>query len=202
MPLPEFIEPCLPRLQAEPPLGPLWTYEVKFDGYRVQVHKAGAEVAVYSRRGADFTRRAGRAVVESARRLPCESCILDGELIALGDDGVPSFEHLHARLSQSLAVVVFDVLALDGRDLRRLPLAERRAHLAPLLLQPTALVASGTFDDPLALLAACDAHGLEGIVCKRSDRPYRSGHSHDWVKVKTAAWRKANADRGKLFEQA
>jgi len=186
-------------LQAEPPLGPLWSHEVKFDGYRVQVHKDRDSVTVFSRRGADFTRRAGRAIVEAVRRLDCESCILDGELVAFGDNGLPSFEALHGRTSKSLAIVVFDVLAIEGVDLRAKPLSERREMLRGLMTEQGALVLSEAFDDPHALLAACAERGLEGIVSKRSDKPYRSGSSHDWVKVKTAVWKAANRERGKLF---
>src|SRR5690606_25744730 len=107
--------------------------------------------------------RAGRSVVEAIRRLQCKSCVLDGELIAMGEGGLPSFEHLHGRLSKSLAVVVFDVLELDGEDLKERPLSERQEILRGLVKGPSALVAVETFDDPISLLAACEEHGLEGI---------------------------------------
>jgi bifunctional non-homologous end joining protein LigD len=119
----------------------------------------------------------------------------------MDEDGAPSFDHLHSRSSKSLAVVVFDVLWLDGEDLRPLPLSERRKRLGPLIDTPSALVIAETFDDPLALLAACEAHKLEGIVSKRVDQPYRSGTSHGWIKVKTEAWHAFSRGRRKQFAQ-
>jgi bifunctional non-homologous end joining protein LigD len=141
--------------------------------------------------------------VRAARTLACKSCILDGELIAIGEDGKASFRDLHERSHAQRALVVFDLLELDGDDLRRLPLAERRQRLAKLFPIDGPIALADAFDDPLALLATCEAQGLEGIVSKRLDLPYRSGSSRgEWIKVKTAAWRQANRERHVLFTVA
>lgn len=195
-----FITPCQPRLASTPPIGPTWSHEFKFDGYRVQIHKSGETVIVYSRRGADFTKRAGRAIPESVRRIPCESCILDGEMIAF-EDGVPNF-HALRQGSGDLGVIVFDLLALDGVGLRGETLGYRRDRLGRLFPIQGPIALSEAFDDPHALLDACERMGLEGIVSKRLDRPYASGPTWDWVKVKSEAWRKANRQRFRLFREA
>ena len=197
-----FIEPCNPTASTRPPIGYAWCHEFKFDGYRVQLHKQGEAVIVYSRRGADFTRRAGREVVATARTLNCESCVLDGELVAIGDDGKASFRALHMRSGGGLAVIAFDLLELDGEDLRAKSLLERRRRLAKLFPVAGSIALSETFEDPYAMLAACEREGLEGIVSKRLDRPYRSGPSRgEWIKVKTDVWRAANQERHLLFER-
>lgn len=195
-----FIPPCLPTLQLRPPTGPLWSHEFKFDGYRVQIHKRGEEVVVYARRGANFTRRAGRPVVEAVRGLRCFSCVLDAELIAFDDAEVPNFAALHQGTGSGLGVVAFDILEHDEVDLRPELLAERRRWLTTLFPASGSLALSETFDDPQVLLAAAEQNGLEGIVSKRIDRPYRSGPSRDWVKIKTKTSRDENRERGKLFE--
>jgi bifunctional non-homologous end joining protein LigD len=117
---------------------------------------------------------------------------LDGELIAVAQDGRPSFEAT-GLARQRHCLCAFDLLWLMGEDLRPLPLSERRRRLPALLhgASPCLYVVE-SFEDPIRLLAAVEKHGLEGIVSKRIDAPYRSGSRSGWIKVKTAAWREAN----------
>jgi ATP-dependent DNA ligase len=177
-------------------------YEVKFDGYRVQLHKRDGHVTIYSRNGADFTRR--YPVIEQAlHSLPAKSFIIDGELVACDAQGRPDFAALHKGTASvdQLIVYGFDLLEHNGKDVRALPLISRKAKLAKLLASASGdwLQYSDVFTDPEKLLAACEEHLLEGIVSKRKDDPYRSGKS-DWIKVKCATWREANKDRGDLFK--
>jgi bifunctional non-homologous end joining protein LigD len=119
----------------------------------------------------------------------------------MNPDGLPDFRTLHSRSPDaSMAAWLFDLLRIDGVDVRGLPLEERRRRLqgqvAPL---PAELRFSESFDDPVRLLAVADDLGLEGIVSKRLDAPYRSGRRPEWIKVKTEAWRLANRERWRLF---
>jgi ATP-dependent DNA ligase len=126
---------------------------------------------------------------------PTRTFVLDGELIAVAPDGRPSFEATGSA-RQRHCLCAFDLLWLMGEDLRPLPLSERQRRLTALLhgASPCLYVVEG-FEDPVRLLAAVEKHGLEGIVSKRIDAPYRSGSRSGWIKVKTAAWREANQDR-------
>jgi bifunctional non-homologous end joining protein LigD len=184
------------------PVGNDWLHEVKFDGYRIQAHKLGKEVVIFSRNGHDFSSR-NATIASLLRDLPAKSAILDGEIVASDSEGVPDFAKLHRRQAEPTGVHLwaFDLLGLNGRDLRDQPLAKRQARLRALLerFDCPAVLASQTFDDGLALLRATEKHGLEGVVCKRRDSPYRSGPCRDWRKVKTTAWREANQERWRLF---
>src|SRR5262249_36269183 len=144
------------------------------------------------------------SIADAALRLRCQAAILDAEVVADDTADRPDFVALHRRTrSAPLRLWVFDLLHLDGRDLRTLPLIERQRLLRKVLRKaPDELRQSETFPDPLKLLKVVVEHGLEGIVSKRIDRPYRSGASRDWVKVKTAAWRAENLKRWRLFGTA
>jgi bifunctional non-homologous end joining protein LigD len=198
----QFIPPALPKLRASPPTGEGWLYELKFDGYRVQLHKAGLSSAIYGRNGGDFTRRFP-AVAAAVVGLPTKSCIIDGELIAAGRHGQPDFLALLHGRHVPTCVYGFDLLALNGRDLREQPLVYRRARLKALLTRAKSnlLRFSESFPDANALLAECARLDLEGIVEKRKDSPYRSGTRSGWIKVKTPEWKAANQYRAKLFEK-
>lgn len=191
-----FFAPCLARLGA-PPDGSQWAHEIKYDGYRVQAHvmKRGSqvEVKIFTRNGLDWTERFAALVPELAR-LPVASAILDGEAVATNASGRTSLEALqHAlrsgdRAGLSITMMAFDLLYLDGHDLRSAPLSERKRKLADLLgVRPKS--SQLQFSEHLSgpgcdiLKKAC-ALGLEGIVSKRLDRPYRSGRSGDWIKAK------------------
>jgi bifunctional non-homologous end joining protein LigD len=149
-------------------------------------------VRVFSRRGNDYTDRVP-TIVKALRSLPVKSVTLDGEGVVCDANGVSDFELLRAELSRNGSRVpflyAFDVLELDGRDLRASPWHERRIELTNLLaalytgrgIQLSEHLA--TTDGDTIFRHAC-AMGLEGIVAKRRDRPYRSGRTPDWVKVK------------------
>ena len=164
----------------------------------------GGSVTIHSENGSDFTNRFPR-IAAAAAELPVENCIIDGEVVACQPDGAPDFRALHGgNYSQTdLCIWAFDLLALDGRDIRHVPLIVRRLQLSKLLrkFDHDALRYSETFKDPERLLAECDSRGLEGIVCKERDRVYHSGTKSRWIKVKTATWREANRNRGELFEK-
>src|SRR5262249_37314032 len=132
------------------------------------------------------------------------SLVIDGELVACNAAGLPDFYRLHFhRHKHGLCVCAFDLLHHNGRDLRELPLIERKARLERLILAVNAnwLRFSESFDDGVALLKAADRMKLEGIVSKRRDAPYRPGKQCDWIKVKCANWREANKERWRLFER-
>jgi bifunctional non-homologous end joining protein LigD len=198
-----FIQPSTPTLRARPPTGDRWLHEVKFDGFRVQLHRHGSDVTIYSKNGRDFTHRY-TAIEQSLEHLPVKDAIIDGELVVCDTGGLPDFRALHAHSFQQdmLCVWAFDLLALNGKDLRELPLTARKAKLEVLLSRhdDPFLRFSHSFGDAEQLLAECSQRGLEGIVSKRGDAPYRSGKA-DWIKVKTAKWREANKDRGDLFDK-
>jgi bifunctional non-homologous end joining protein LigD len=161
-------------------------HEVKLDGYRILGARDGTTCRLLTRNGQDWTRRFG-AVARAARALPVTSAVLDGEIVAFDDDGRSSFAMLQDPGRRApVHFVVFDLLAVDGDDLRARPLAERRTRLEALLRRtpkdgPLRLVERVGGADPLA--AAC-SRGLEGIVSKRADAPYVAGRSETWVKSK------------------
>jgi bifunctional non-homologous end joining protein LigD len=197
-----FIPPALPKLRASPPTGEGWLYELKFDGYRVQLHKDGLSSAIFGRNGGDFSRRFP-AVAAAVLGLPTKSCVIDGELIAAGRHGQPDFLALLHGRDVPTCVYCFDLLDLNGRDLREMALVQRRAKLKSLLARAKCNLIrfSESFPDANALLAECTRLGLEGIVAKRKDSPYRSGTRSGWIKVKTPEWKAANRYRAKLFEK-
>ncbi|GLS36462.1 ATP-dependent DNA ligase [Mesorhizobium tianshanense] len=187
-----FIEPCLATLQRDAPPGEEWLHEVKFDGYRMQAQLAGAEVRLLTRTGLDWTDKFGGEIVAELGRLKCTDAIIDGEIVVLADSGVSSFALLQADLSAGrtdrFLYYVFDLMRLDGEDLRTEPLVERKQALQDLLgKQPDnpAVRFSDHFAEPgkVMLEHACRM-GLEGIVSKRADAPYRSGRGLSWVKSK------------------
>ena len=188
-----FIYPCLPRRRSRAPAGKDWLHEVAFDGCRVQLHRVGAEVTIYSRHGVELT--AGRAAIADAlARVPATSVVLDGELVADSEDRACGVGACDGADSQ-LVVHCFDVLAVNGKDLRALPLLARKEKLADLLGQANSdvLLYSDLFTDPKRLLAACEQEGLEGIISKHADSPYRSGRG-DWIKVTCRAPRQADKE--------
>ena len=166
-----FVPPCQPRLRSYPPHGPQWLHEVKFDGYRVQLHKP---VTIYSKKGVDFTRRF-LGVAMAIDQLRCSSCIIDGELVAPDKQGRPDFAALHQRRSNEFIVWCFDLIELNGEDLRAMQLVDRKAKLQQLIKGSELLRYSDVFDNPDLLLDVVAEHGLEGIVSKRVNFPYRPG---------------------------
>jgi bifunctional non-homologous end joining protein LigD len=175
----------------------------EFDGFRVQVHKLGKDVELYSRNGGRFSRRFP-LLCEVLRELPARSAIIDGEIVASDAAGMPNFWPLFLRSAKpaQLHIWTFDLLAVNGKDLRKWSLEARQGRLQILLSRFACpvLLASEAFNDGEALLRVAENHGLEGVVSKRRDAPYRSGACRGWRKIKTTAWREANRDRWRLFE--
>jgi ATP-dependent DNA ligase len=172
-----FIPPCSPIRAEVVPTGDGWVHEVKFDGYRVQAHKIGSRVVVFSRNGHDFTDRFP-FIAQLLQELPAKAAVLDGEVVASDADGRPNFARLHVRWTWpgTIHLWAFDLLAVNGRDLRLQPLVKRQASLQALLERfgCPAVRPSETFVDGLAMLSAAEEHDLEGVVSKRRDAPYRS----------------------------
>jgi bifunctional non-homologous end joining protein LigD len=199
----EFIVPCSPVQRSWPPTGDAWLHEVKFDGWRIQLHKSSRRATVYTKSGHDFTRRFP-TIAAAVATLPVQSLIIDGELTTCDDRGVPDFRalHFHNVRDDDLCVWAFDILHLNGADLREVPLTARKYALDKIIYKARdhTLRLSETFDDGEKLLASCECMGLEGIVSKRKDFPYRSGAA-DWVKVKCLTWRELNKDRDELFNK-
>jgi bifunctional non-homologous end joining protein LigD len=186
---PGFIGPCLPTPAEHPPAGPGWIHEIKHDGFRLMVRRDVTRVRLFTRNGIDWSARFP-LIVQAVATLRARSCLIDGEAIAHDDDGLASFELLRGRRhDRQVALCAFDLLELDGRDLRHIPLEERKRALARLTGKPRAgIVLNVTFEEPgdVVFRHAC-ALGCEGIVSKRLGSRYRSGHSRDWIKSKNPA---------------
>ncbi|RWM19243.1 DNA ligase D [Mesorhizobium sp.] len=188
----EFIEPQLATLEKNAPSGDDWLHEVKFDGYRMQAQIAGSDVRLLTRAGLDWTKKFEGPVIAALAGLKCRDAVIDGEIVVLADSGVSSFPLLQADLSARRAdrfvYYVFDLMRLDGEDLRREPLVERKQALAELLggqPEDSALRFSDHFSEPgKVILQHVCRMGLEGVVSKRADAPYRSGRGLTWVKSK------------------
>jgi bifunctional non-homologous end joining protein LigD len=186
---PGFVEPQHPTAWPKPPNGDSWLSEIKFDGYRAQIHVFDAKPIIYTRRGNDWTGRFDQ--VASALRSLKHDAIFDGELVALDEKGFPDFHALQlaAREAQAERVVyfAFDLLYLDGYDVRDLPLIERRELLRALVteLGNDRVRLSETFDASGAeVFESVKRMGLEGMVSKRKDSRYRSGRQQSWIKAK------------------
>ena len=189
---PAWVAPQLATLVSRPPAGDGWVHEMKLDGYRILIRIEGGRATLLTRNRQDWTARF-RGVAEAAAALPVEEALLDGEIVALDRAGVSSFQALQQadqlEKGRSLVYVAFDLLVLDGRDLRSRPLVERKAQLAHLLKgRRGRLRYSEHFDVPGERVyeRACRL-GLEGIIAKRRDAPYTSGRGQAWLKVKCVA---------------
>jgi bifunctional non-homologous end joining protein LigD len=184
-----FIAPCLPSKAACPPSGPLWWHEIKHDGFRVIARKRDNQVRLYSRPGNDLTYRFP-LIAEALAKLRSRSCMIDGEAVCCDDNGMPSFDRIrYRRHDASVFLYAFDLIELNGDDLRREPLDTRKATLASVLRRAAPGLRLNEHieaDGPTVFAHACKM-GLEGIVSKRKDSPYRSGRSPDWLKSKNPA---------------
>jgi bifunctional non-homologous end joining protein LigD len=184
---PGFIETCDPTLMPKPPTGAGWAHEIKWDGYRAQAHLNAGDVEIFTRAGNDWT-VTFHPISGAIAGLKASSAIIDGEIVAM-KDGLADFHELRHQLGEAVPAIVyqaFDLLWLDGEDLRPLPYVERKERLAGLIPKASKrLFYVEHFEEPGArmLKGACGLH-LEGIVSKRLDAPYRSGRSHDWLKTK------------------
>jgi bifunctional non-homologous end joining protein LigD len=178
---------CIPTGSQAVPDGPDWLHEVKYDGYRLRLERDGDRVRLITRGGYNWTNRYPW-IVEAALKNRQKHFVIDGEAVILGLDGVADFDALHSRQhEEEVQLYAFDVLALDGDDLRRLPLSMRKTNLAQLLRGRPDGIFAAPFEQgeigPDLFRAACNM-GLEGMVSKRTDRSYRAGRSNDWIKVK------------------
>ena len=191
---PPFIDPCIPREVRQPPKGEDWIHQPKLDGWRCQAVKIGPNVTLYSRQGNDLSRRFP-TIVSAVAKLPAKTVTVDGELVQAGERGI-DFYGLTGKQNRNVTLMAFDILRLDGRDLRNLPLEERLAQLEMLLslskIQGVALVPS--FDDGEALMLAAMEHSLEGVVSKRRASYYISGRCRHWVKSKTPGGKPTRTD--------
>ena len=188
--LPDFIEPQMATLVQKPPTGEEWIHEIKLDGYRILCRVRKGKARLLTRKGNDWTRQFPETA-EAAARLPVRQALLDGEIAALDENGVSSFQSLQNAMDQDrkrdLVYFAFDLLHLDGRNTRGLPLLERKALLAGIL--PAGQKEAIRYSEHIqgrgeAFHRQACQFALEGIVSKVKGRPYLSGRTDDWVKVK------------------
>ena len=178
------IEPCLPRPAKEPPAGP-----IKHDGFRILARRDARGIRLYTRNGYNFADRFPR-IVEAIESLPVQSCFIDGEAIVVDENGLSVFDLIRYRQHDSAAVLcAFDLIELDGEDLRQKPIEERKHTLANVLFRECDGIAFNRHydcDGAIIFKHAC-ALGCEGIVSKRVGSSYRSGRVNYWLKIKNPA---------------
>ena len=183
-----IIEPCLPSPAKAPPSGSGWIHEIKHDGFRIMARRDGGGVRLITRHGNDFTARFPLAVA-AVSVLPGRSFLIDGEAICTDDNGLAVFELIRrARHGDRAVLCVFDLIELDGQDLRRLPIEQRKRKLAKLVRGPhPGIVLNEHYegDGDIVFQHACKL-GCEGIVSKRLGSLYRSGRSPHWLKIKNS----------------
>ncbi len=192
-PLPKFIGPQLATLVDETPDGDNWLFEVKFDGYRALTAASGDKVACYTRNGLDWTARYG-AIPAAISRLKLNGALLDGEIAVVEQDGRSNFSGLQEALKRGgngLSYFLFDLLALNGEDLRRTPLLERKARLKKLLAKakPPLFYSDHIVGGKAGRAMVNDLcqKQFEGVIAKRADSLYSSRRGYDWLKIKCAA---------------
>jgi bifunctional non-homologous end joining protein LigD len=182
-------QPCLPRRADAPPIGSGWIHEIKHDGFRISARRQGARVRLFTRNGYDFTDRFPK-IVAAVAALSVRSCVVDGEAIVVDQEGLSVFDMLRYRHHDHIAMLcAFDLIELDGFDLRQRPLENRKAKLADLLDAAGDGVAFNKHfagDGAIVFKQAC-ALGCEGIVSKRLGTPYRAGRVDYWLKMKNPA---------------
>jgi bifunctional non-homologous end joining protein LigD len=191
-PMPERVEPCFALLAQKPPVGENWAFEVKWDGYRLALHIERGKVRIITRGGHDWTSRFP-TIAHDALELGLDSAILDGEAVVLDERGASDFSALQKALSgrggkrsaSSAMLYAFDLLYLNGHDLRPLPCDERRTRLSEVVKPHASVLMSEELDVDGAefLKLACEI-GLEGIIAKKRDAAYRSGRGGEWLKIK------------------
>jgi bifunctional non-homologous end joining protein LigD len=199
-----IIEPCLPSPAKVPPSGPGWIHEIRHDGFRILARRDPAGVRLITRAGNDFSSRFP-FIATAVGKLPVRSCLIDGEAIVCDEHGLAVFDLIrrHGRLASAVHCA-FDLLELDGKDLRREPIERRKTLLAQLLRGShfLSIVLNEHFEEDGAVVfrEACKL-GCEGIVSKRLGSLYRSGRSPHWLKIKNpkapAVRREAEEDWGR-----
>lgn len=192
-PWPEFIPPQLPRLvTSPPPEDGRWVHEMKFDGYRIQAHLKNGIASFYTRNALDWSNSFPH-LLHGVEQLSVTNAVFDGEIVALDEEGKSHFQRLQNSLKSKkdlgLMYYIFDILYLNGKDLRDLPLTERKKILKDVLSDaPKNVVMSEHFETSAAdFFAVSCEHQLEGIISKQADAPYSSGRNDLWVKVKCSA---------------
>ncbi len=198
-----FVAPCLPSPAKRPPSGPDWLHEIKHDGFRIMARRDAAGVRLITRNGNDFTARFPLAVA-AITALPGRSFLIDGEAICTDEKGLAVFDLIRrARHGAEAVLIAFDLIELDGEDLRRTPIEQRKRNLARLVRRPHAgIVLNEVFEgDGGILFAHACKLGCEGIVSKRRGSTYRSGRVSHWLKIKNpaapAVTREAEEDWGR-----
>ena len=187
---PGFILPCQPALSDRPPSGPGWLHEIKFDGNRIIARKDGDQVRVWARTTSDYSKAFTR-IRDAVAALPVENVVVDGEAVVLRPGHRFDFDALRSREGQAEAVLVaYDLMQVEGEDVRGEPVEERRKRLARLLSRKNKAMREGiqlsealTGDGARIFRHACDM-GLEGIVSKRIGSRYVSGRTRAWLKTK------------------
>ncbi|MGH8124593.1 MAG: non-homologous end-joining DNA ligase, partial [Rhodanobacteraceae bacterium] len=179
----------LARLHPRAPQGDAWLHEVKYDGYRMLAWRRDGELRLLSRNRLDWTEKLP-SIADAVRALACRACVLDGELVAFDEHGRSRFDLLQQEFnrarSRAVRYAVFDLLVLDNEDLREAPLHERKQALSRLLEDSDKALVYADFirgNGALAFQRACEA-GLEGIISKAADAPYRGGRGDAWRKLK------------------
>ena len=188
---PAFVPPMLAKLMAAPPAGKEWVHELKFDGYRIQARIADGGATLKTRGGLDWTQRLGLRLTRGLARLDCTNALLDGEVVAVNKSGVADFVALTDQLSRgddsNIVYYAFDLLFLNGEDLRHRSLSERKAALKALLgprpPAPLRYSAHKSGDGARILKASCKA-GYKGVISKLADARYTSDRSGAWIKAK------------------
>lgn len=186
---PSFVPLMAAQLVDRLPEGREWMYELKLDGYRALILKDGDTVKIRSRNDKDLTRSYPN-LAAAARKIHADQVAIDGEIVALDPSGRPAFQALQNRATLAdgtrIEFFAFDVVHVDGEDLRHAPLEERRARLSGLIEGTGLLLSAELPGDPADILASVRALGLEGVMAKRRDSVYESGErSGAWVKAKT-----------------
>ncbi len=203
----EFIPPQLCDTREKPPLGDAWVYEMKYDGYRLQLHIDDGAVRIFTCNGLDWTEKFAD-LAQAAARLNVEQAIIDGEAVILDKNGISDFHALVTALKSGSAKVVFeafDLLTHEGEDLRKLTLRVRKQRLQKVLKggSPQIQYATDLSGDGEKIFTEACAAGAEGIIAKKADAPYQSGRQTSWVKVKgdsradvfIVGWRPSDRDR-------
>lgn len=182
-----FIEPQVPTLGREPPSGSDWIHEIKHDGFRTIISIDRGRVRAFTRNGHDWTGRYA-PMLKACTGIRCQSAVIDGEVVVEDENGISDFDALAWAIRHSpnrLAFFAFDLLHLDGKDGRQMPLVERRAKLAEIIAPSFALRFSEAFEgDGKAFFDVAVKHGLEGIISKHAASRYRSGPTKNWLKIK------------------
>ncbi|MEK4034068.1 DNA ligase D [Methylocystis sp. IM3] len=188
-PTPKFVLPQLCETAETPPVGANWIFELKYDGYRLELATGADGAVVYTRSGLDWTNRFP-GLARAAFALPCRNALLDGEAVVFDEKGLSDFAMLVSALeagrAERVEFVAFDLLALDEKNLRSKPLRERKALLKKLLSGASGAIRYGDYieGDGAAVFRQATQAGAEGIIAKRAAAPYRSGRFADWLKIK------------------